>query len=206
MLEYVPTAPLSLHTATVARAAAQAVAVAVDLQRPQRDLGAERRRLGVDAVGAPDHHRVAVRAGERRRPCASSCVDASISRSAASRIAQHQRGVDDVAATSARSGSTSRPAAPIAACTTSTNAATSWSVTASRSSTAATNASSTTGARLAAGGGVVGGHDAERRRGPRWPAARPRASGRSASRRDQTAAISGVRVARDHAAHAARCR
>ena len=43
---------------------AQAAAVAVHLQGPQRDLGAERGGLGVDAVGAADHHRVAVLAGQ----------------------------------------------------------------------------------------------------------------------------------------------
>jgi hypothetical protein len=42
----------------------QPLTVAVDLQCPQCDLGAERRRLGVDAVSAPDHHRVAVGAGQ----------------------------------------------------------------------------------------------------------------------------------------------
>ena len=90
MLEYVPTAPDSLHTATVVAGGPQPGAVAVELQRPQRDLGAERRRLGVDAVGAADHHRVEVAAGERRRPCASSSSAAASRRSAASRIAQHR--------------------------------------------------------------------------------------------------------------------
>ena len=89
MLEYVPTAPLSLQTAIDCASGAQPVAVAADLQRPQRDLGAERRRLGVDAVGAPDHHRVAVGRGQGSVIVSSSADDASNNRSAASRSAQH---------------------------------------------------------------------------------------------------------------------
>ena len=89
MFEYVPTAPLSLHTATDSRAARRRVAVAVDLQRPQRHLGAERRRLGVDAVGAADHHRVAVRRGPASTSVREQLVAASSSRSAASRSIQH---------------------------------------------------------------------------------------------------------------------
>ena len=89
MLEYVPTAPLSLHTAIACAGGAQPVAVAVDLQRPQRDLGAERRRLGVDAVRAPDHHRVAVGAGEVDHRVEQRRRMRRTSRSAASRSAQH---------------------------------------------------------------------------------------------------------------------
>jgi hypothetical protein len=47
----------------------QAVHVTIDLQRPQRQLGAERRRLGVDPVGAADHHGVAVPAGQFDQRC-----------------------------------------------------------------------------------------------------------------------------------------
>ena len=39
---------------------AQTLAVAIDLQCPQRHLGAERGRFGVDAVRSADHHGVAV--------------------------------------------------------------------------------------------------------------------------------------------------
>ena len=38
--------------------------ITFDLQCPERDLAAERHRLGVDAVRAPDHHSVAMRVGE----------------------------------------------------------------------------------------------------------------------------------------------
>ena len=43
----------------------QAGPVTVDLRRPQRHLGAERGRLGVDAVRPADHHGVAMGAGQR---------------------------------------------------------------------------------------------------------------------------------------------
>ena len=71
--------------------------VAAHLQRPERELGAERRRLGVDAVRAADHRRVAELAGPGgdRRPRARSA--ASRSRSAARVERERQRGVDDVA-------------------------------------------------------------------------------------------------------------
>ena len=61
--------------------------VAVGLQRPQRHLGAEGRRLGVHAVGAADHGGVAVLEGpplERARPARPT---PRTSRSAASRSA-----------------------------------------------------------------------------------------------------------------------
>ena len=48
---------------------AQPLDVAAHLQRPERELGAERHGLGVDAVRPPDHRRVAVLArprGDRR--------------------------------------------------------------------------------------------------------------------------------------------
>jgi hypothetical protein len=53
----VPTAPLSFITA-------KALTVAIDLERPQRQLRPERGRFGMDAMGATDHHRVAVTVGE----------------------------------------------------------------------------------------------------------------------------------------------
>ena len=64
-LEYVPTAPESFPTAMLVPRPSQTLAVAPDLERPQRQLGAERRRLGMDAVGAPDHRRVAELVGAR---------------------------------------------------------------------------------------------------------------------------------------------
>ena len=43
---------------------AEAVTITSDLQRPQGDLGAEGRRLGVDPVRSPDHDGVAMRTGQ----------------------------------------------------------------------------------------------------------------------------------------------
>ncbi len=53
-----------LHHRDVVAGRPQARAVAVDLQCPEGDLRAERGRLGVDAVGPADHHRVAVLVGD----------------------------------------------------------------------------------------------------------------------------------------------
>ena len=64
MLEYVPTAPDSLHTATAAVAASKRLRSRSSCSAQSADLGAERRRLGVDAVRASDHHRVAVGTGQ----------------------------------------------------------------------------------------------------------------------------------------------
>ena len=75
--------------------AQQALAVAANLQRPERQLHAERRRLGVDAVGAADHRRVAELAGafaiadSRRRPPEDAIEGA--------RHLERERGVDHVA-------------------------------------------------------------------------------------------------------------
>ena len=62
---YVPTAPDSAPTATCAKARSQALGVAVRLEREARELDAERGRLGVHAVGAPDAQRVRVLARAR---------------------------------------------------------------------------------------------------------------------------------------------
>ncbi len=64
--------------------------------------------------------------------------------------------------TSGRSGSTTRPARRCAACTTSTNAATSWSVMRSRSATCFDERARRPRRPLPAGGGVGGRDDAER--------------------------------------------
>ena len=61
--EYVPTAPDRLPTATPSKAAVEALGVAVRLEGEARELDAEGRRLGVDAVGAPDAERALVLAG-----------------------------------------------------------------------------------------------------------------------------------------------
>ena len=92
-----PTAPQSFITAIDVACGSQPGAIAVDLQRPQRDLGAERGRLGVDAVRAADHHGVAMlvsaRSIRRRRAARPT---RRCSRSAASRHLPAQRGVADV--------------------------------------------------------------------------------------------------------------
>ena len=53
-----------LHHRHVVAGSSQPGAIAIDLERPQRHLGTEGRRLGVDSVRATDHHRVAVFAGD----------------------------------------------------------------------------------------------------------------------------------------------
>ena len=146
MLEYVPTAPDSLPTATAARAAPQ--------PRPGRG-----RPAGTTAPPSP-------RTWSARRGCrgcappwrcrgGASAVACSVADELRRAVEQQvggvaerpaQRGVDHVG----RREAVVDPPAPARRCaawTTSTNAATSWSVTRSRSSTAATKASSTTGAR-----------------------------------------------------------
>ena len=67
--EYVPTAPDSLPTAIASRARSSRSRSRRTCMRPQRELHAERRRLGVDAVRAADHRRVAelARPGRDRR-------------------------------------------------------------------------------------------------------------------------------------------
>ena len=60
---YVPTAPLSAPTDACANASREPLGVALGLEREAGELDAERRRLGLDAVGAPDAHRLDVLAG-----------------------------------------------------------------------------------------------------------------------------------------------
>ena len=64
-----PTAPERAPTATLLEGRRQALGVAVGLEGEAGQLDAERRRLGMDAVGAPDAERPRVLAGtggERR--------------------------------------------------------------------------------------------------------------------------------------------
>ena len=61
--EYVPTGPESFPVARSAEAAAQARAIAVELERPGRELEPERDRLGVDAVRASHLERAGVLSG-----------------------------------------------------------------------------------------------------------------------------------------------
>ena len=78
------------------RARSQPFAVAPHLHRPERELHAEGRRLGVDAVRATDHRRVAELAGpgcDRRLQLGRGREDA-IERA---RHLQRERGVDHVA-------------------------------------------------------------------------------------------------------------
>ena len=70
-----PTAPESLPTDTIVARAQDAVEVALQLRVPQRQLEAERHRLGVHAVRAADHRRPPVLLGalahglHQRRRC-----------------------------------------------------------------------------------------------------------------------------------------
>ena len=84
-----------LHHRDVVACGAQTGAVAIDLERPEGDLGAERGRLGVNAVGAADHHGVAVLPGEAHHGGQQlrRCLDQEIG-GVAQRPAQ--RGVDDI--------------------------------------------------------------------------------------------------------------
>jgi hypothetical protein len=76
--------------------ALQAIEVTAHLHGPERELRAERRRFGVDAVRAPDHRRVAelARPTRDRRLQASRRTEDHVH---GSRELQRQRGVDDVA-------------------------------------------------------------------------------------------------------------
>src|SRR5439155_26150784 len=73
-----------------------AVAIAAQLQRPQRELRPERRRLGVDTVGAPGDGRVAELACPRRHG-ALEIVDRFEQQVARPDEGDRQRRVDDVA-------------------------------------------------------------------------------------------------------------
>ena len=65
---------------------------ATELQRPEGELGAERRGLGVDAVGAPDHRRCRGARVRGRAIAASSSSTAPITRSSA-RVSVSERAV-----------------------------------------------------------------------------------------------------------------
>ena len=116
--------------------ALQPLGVAVRLDREAGELEPERGRLGVDAVGAADAQRVRrARAPARRAP--------RPARARAGTITSPARRSCSASAVSSTSDEVSpkwiqRPAGPADAPSTSTNAATSWSVTASRSFTAST--------------------------------------------------------------------
>ena len=116
--------------------ALQALRVAVGLEREARELDAEGRRLGVHAVRAPDAQRVRrARARAPRSAATSSCAPGTITSPTARSCS-----ASAVSSTSeeVRPKWIQRPASPAEAASTSTNAATSWSVTRSRSLTAST--------------------------------------------------------------------
>ena len=75
--------------------ARDARAGAVELERPSSELEPERRRLGVDAVGAPDANRVLVLFGARDDGC-KRAVDAAEELLARRTDLERERGVDDV--------------------------------------------------------------------------------------------------------------
>ena len=129
--------------------------LAAELQRPERELGAEGRGLGVDAVRPPDHRRVAVLtcAGPRSRRSSSSTASSSEVAARATSVSD-ERGVDDVA----RREPVVHPrrlGPPTRSCTTSTNAATSCSVTRSRASISATSNPARSRIAAAASGGTT---------------------------------------------------
>ena len=158
--------PRACRPRSPSRARASRDAVALRLQAQQRELRAERRRLGEHAVrpaGDGDVDRLARPRGERRDERARVAGE----HVEGARELEAQRGVDDVRGREPVVHPDAPRGSPSARWTTSTNAAVSWRVTASRASTSATNAASTTGAaaRHARGGPVRG--DAERAPGPR---------------------------------------
>ena len=108
--------------------AAQALAVAVQLERPHRELVAERRRLGVDAVRAPDASTCRGAASARRFTTAEQRSSRASSRSAARAELQRRSPVSSTSE-DVRPKWIQRPSGPIDSATTSTNAATSWRVT-----------------------------------------------------------------------------
>ena len=116
--------------------ALEPLGVAVRLEREPGELEAERGRLGVHAVGAADAQRAGVRArllGQRRAPArARPARSPSPARWSCSASAVSSTSED------VRPKWIQRPAGPAEAASTSTNAATSWSVTCSRSLTAST--------------------------------------------------------------------
>ena len=126
----------------------------------------------------------------------SNSVEAPIRRSVASRNAQ-QPAVSTTSDDVSPKWIHDDAGGPIAACTTSTNAATSWSVIASRSSTACANASSVIGARARQSSASAAGTSPN----AAWASV---ASSSTSSQRpnravsDHTASISGVEYARDH--------
>ena len=67
--EYVPTAPESFPTRMPSSARSTRSAVALELERPAGELETERGRLGVHAVRAADHERVAVLLGPSSGDC-----------------------------------------------------------------------------------------------------------------------------------------
>ena len=171
--EYVPTAPEIAPTATCCERPLEPPGVAIGLEGEAGELDPERRRLGVDPVGATDAQRVHVLArtsGERldergaspaaraRRPAAAAAPGRC--------RARRSRSV--------RSGSSGRPG-PAEAASTSTNAAVSWSVTLSRSSIASTVKRRARGSPRAPRRSA---HPS-----PRRPPPRPRASPRTGPRR-----------------------
>ena len=100
---YVPTVPESWPTRHVSSAPLEPRAGAVELERPARELPAERRRLGVDAVRAADADRLPVLLGAPD-DCAESRVDAA-------RIGRPRRG-SAARATCRRRPTTSARSAP----------------------------------------------------------------------------------------------
>jgi len=143
--EYVPTAPDSLHTATEVRAARNRA-------RSRSTCRAHSATFAPNVVSSACMPCVRPIIGvsawrlARATSAATSPSVASRIRSAASRSIEHHA-VSTTSELVSPWCSQAPSGMPMAACDTSTNAATSWSVVRSRSATAATNAASTLGAR-----------------------------------------------------------
>ena len=132
-----PTAPEIAPTAACVERALQALGVAVGLEREAGELDAERGRLGVHAVRAADAQRVGVLARALGQRVAASSRAPGRTTSPARAQLQRQRRVEHVGGRQP----VVDPAPGLARRrrdSTSTNAATSWSVTFSRSCTAST--------------------------------------------------------------------
>ena len=128
-----PTAPEILPTDTASRARTQPLAAARDLRVPERELHAERHRLGVHAVRPADHRRARDAPRRARRMAASERVDVLQDQVAGLRASAAPAPCRARRTTSGRSAA-SAPAGPTRSATAVVNAMTSCCVVCSISS------------------------------------------------------------------------